>query len=133
MNEILARTLESIAAESPTFDKSFALVDELLTVYGEHDLGDRLLSDIDDTVHWEVVADLLGILQWSTSDNGHAITAAAEHWLLECDDERKVKIALSLDTYPFTDKEKMNAILDIVARKFPSTKARCAELIASRP
>jgi hypothetical protein len=62
----------------------------------------------------------------------HAITVTDEHWLLECDDERKVKIALSLDTYPFTDKEKMNAILDIVARKFPSTKARCAELIASR-
>src|SRR5690606_23462947 len=129
----LARALETIAAESPKFDKSFELVDELLLAYGAHELADRLLSEIGTAVDWRVVADLFGILQWSTSDNGHSIAATTERWLRECDDERKVNIALSLDTYPFGDKAEMQAILEVVASKFPSSRNQCTRLIESRP
>lgn len=133
MNAILLRALETIAAESPKFDKSFELVDELLLAYGEHELADRLFSEIGAAVDWRVVADLFGLLQWSTSDNGRSIAAAAERWLRECDNERKVNIALNLDTYPFRDKAEMQAILQLVARKFPSLETQCTRLIGSRP
>lgn len=133
MNETLARALKAIAAESPQFDKSFELVDELVLAYGENALADRLITEIDAAIDWRVVAELFGILQWSTSDNGHAIAAAAERWLRECNDERKVNIALNLDTYPFRDKAEMHAVLRVVASKFPSSKIQCERLVASRP
>lgn len=132
MNETLTKALKAIDAEAPTFDKAFELVDELLLAYGEHDLAERLFSDIEKETDWRVVADLFAILQWSTSDNGHAIALSAERWLRACDDERKVNIALHLDTYPFSDKSEMNEVLQIAAGKFPSCSIRCKSLIQSR-
>ncbi len=132
MSDTLTTVLDSIAAESPHFDKSFALVDQLLLAYGEDDLANRLISEIDETTDWRVVADLFGILQWSTSDNGYALMRATEQWLRDCNNERKVNIALHLDTFPFKDKGEMQTILELVANRFPSSREQCMRLLESR-
>ncbi len=133
MNDTLATALQCIAAESPNFARSFEAVDALLQVYGEEDLANRIVSDVEEGVDWRIVADLLGLLQWSTSDNGSAIAHTAEQWLRDGSDERRANIALHLETYPFSDKLEMETILESIARRFPSTRDRCTKLIHSRP
>lgn len=130
---VLAETLEAVATErGGQFDRSFRLVDRLLRDYGEHDLAERLYAEIPLNYAWEVVADLLGILSWTTSDNGSAITRTAERWLIAAEDLRKVRIALHLDVYPFLDREQMERVLEQVAAIHPDVSERCADLIASR-
>ena len=74
---ILAETLAAIRSErGEKFDRSFTLVDRLLAEFGEGDLAERLYAAIPIECPWEVVADLFGILQWSTSDNGAALSRA---------------------------------------------------------
>lgn len=55
------------------FDKSFVRVAALVPQYPPEELADRLVGDIPLAVPWEVVADILGILIWSTDDNGLSI------------------------------------------------------------
>ncbi len=73
MQTVLAEALTAVAAERPAaFDSSFRLAAELVREFGETGLADRLISEIPADIPWEVVADLFGILEWSTSDNGAA-------------------------------------------------------------
>ena len=132
MNTLLTETLECIAIESGDFDKSFGLVDRLIEDYGEADLTQRLYADIDQSVPWEIVADLFSILIWSTSDNGTSLTDVTEQWITECDDERKIAIALNIDVYPFISEIEMINKLKLVADNFPNLKQRCMALIFSR-
>ena len=132
MIALLQETLDTIQSEGGEYNKSFDLVDQLLLRYGESDLANRLYSEIESLYPWETVADLFGILIWSTSDNGSALTKVTDNWITECNEERKVSIALHLDTYPFHDAAEMNEKLEKVSVKFPALKNRCVELINSR-
>ena len=76
--------------------------------------------------------DLFAILIWSTSDNGNAITQVTDQWLVEGDDLRKIRIALHLDTYPFLERGRMEAILTELANLHPEVAQKCHELIESR-
>ncbi len=132
MNEILANALKCIEIENEKFDKSFELVDLVVQEYGEENLADRLYNEIDSSIHWKVVADLYAILIWSTSDNGSKLTCATDRWISECEEERKIQIALHLDTYPFLNGREMVEKLNKVAAKFPSVSDKCIKLINSR-
>jgi len=133
MHPILQETLLAIEAERrDQFDQSFLLADQLLAVYGEEELVEQLYRDIPAACPWEVVADIFAILIWSTSDNGAAITQVTDQWLVEGDDLRKIRIALHLDTYPFLERAKMEAILTGLAGQHPEVAQKCQELIESR-
>jgi hypothetical protein len=130
---ILKETLATIEAERGTrFDRSFGWVDRLLAEFGEADLAERLYAVIPSECPWEVIADLFGILVWSTSDNGAALSRAAEGWLRAGEDLRRIRVALHLDSYPFLDRSEMEQVLKDVASKHPEVAARCDELIGSR-
>lgn len=132
-NKILMETLAAIGAErGGQFDRSFALVNRLLAEFGEADLAERLYSAIPSECPWEVVADLFGILQWSTRNNGAALNKAAEGWLRVGEDLRRIRIALFLDTYPFVDRYEMERVLKGIAALHPEVASRCNELIESR-
>jgi len=132
-NSVLTDTLAAIGAEQGgPFDRSFALVDGLLAEFGEADLAERLFAEIPGECPWEVVADLFGILTWSTSDNGAAILRTTDGWLRAGEDLRRIRIALHLDTYPFLDRSEMGRALKAVAAKHPEVASRCDELIRTR-
>lgn len=132
-SSILAETLAAIGSErGGRFDRSFALVDRLLAEFGEVDLAERLYATIPIECPWEVVADLFGILEWSTSDNGAALIRATESWLRAGEDTRRIRVALHLDSYPFLDRSEMEQVLRKVAAKHHEVAARCNELIESR-
>jgi hypothetical protein len=130
---LLNATLAAIMRERSTqFDESLRLVEALLADFGEDQLVARLYAAIPSTVPWEVVADLFGILIWSTSDNGHSLTTDTDAWLLDGNDLRKSLIALHLDTYPFRHRLEMEKVLTSLQARFPELAARCQSLVASR-
>lgn len=132
MSNILKSTLAKIAEEKGDFDESFKLVDDLIIEYGENGLAQRLYDDIDENEEWQNIVDLYGILVRSTKDSGHQITQQLNKWLLENNNERKILIALNSETYPFSNRKKMEEELLKVASKFPNTAVRCYDLIKSR-
>ena len=132
-DDLLTRTLDTIAAERDDADHSFRLVDNLLAAWGEANLAARLYDAVPQARPWEHVADLFGFLIWSTSDNGAALMRTMEQWLLVADDVRQVHVALHLDVYPFEDRGDMERVLRRVAERWPQAAAKCAELISSRP
>ncbi len=92
------------------WSKSYDCVDNLIEEYGDDLFAERLLNDIPGNISAGVVADILNIAIWSTSDNGAGIIKTAAKWLGECDSERKVKIALALDVVlvpEFANREKL--------------------------
>jgi hypothetical protein len=95
-------------------------------------LAERLDAEISPSVPWQVIADLFGILVWTTSDNGTALFRTAEDWLRQADDLRRVRVALHLDAYPFLDKAEMEQVLTQAAARHHEVVERCHELIASR-
>ncbi len=134
MRPILKETLKQIKIESKEdhFNKSFGLVDKLLNEYGEKNLASRLYKEIDSSIDWTVIADLFGILVWSTSDNGHLLSKETEKWLIEADNPRKIKIALNLDVYPFLERQKMEEVLTEVIATHPDLAMMCNDIIESR-
>jgi hypothetical protein len=48
-------------------------------MYGEQDIANRLYEDIPLEIKWQVVANLYGILIWSTNDNGAELMRTAEN------------------------------------------------------
>lgn len=114
------------------FDASFDKVAALVADYSPEELADRLIDDIPPTVLWEVAADILNILIWSTEDNGSSIMRTAEQWLTDAQDLRRIKMALDLDVYPFATKDQMQHLLTEVAQRFPEVSPQCKALVDSR-
>jgi hypothetical protein len=129
---LITEALETIAVERGNFDRSFDLVGKLLTKFGETCLAERLYDAIPRERPWQDVADLFGILIWSTSDNGSALVKTAEQWLHAGNDLRQLQIALHLDVYPFLDRSEMESVFSNVARRHPEVASRCRELVDSR-
>jgi hypothetical protein len=124
--------LAAIATErGQRFDQSFKLVDQLLKAWGEPDLAERLYAATLEHP-WGGVADLFGILAWTTSDNGAAMMRTMERWLRENKAVRKLQIALYQDAYPFLKRDEMENVLQEAARRHPEVAERCSELIRSR-
>jgi len=134
MNPVITQALDAILLErkDQSYSASFRAADELIAVYGETELAERLFSEIPRTVPFEIVAELFDILTWQTSDNGSAIHRTVERWLLEGLDNRKLLIALHLDSCPFIDTEDMRKVLSQLAEKNPRVAGRCRLLIQSR-
>ena len=129
---LVTKTLDTLAVERNNFDRSFGLVDEVIREFGEADLANRLYEAIPRGRPWQDIADMFGILIWSTSDNGHALTSTTEQWLRDTTDVRQVQIALHLDVFPFMDRATMEQVLSKVAATFPEVAQRCRELTESR-
>lgn len=105
----------------------------LLNTYADADsVADRLWQDLPAHYCVEDVADLLSLWCWRTDDNGTLIARAVERWIVECADENKVKVALSLDAYPFIDPDVCIANLKKAGTTFPALHARCERIILDR-
>jgi hypothetical protein len=130
--DLITQTLDTIAFERGHFDRSFDLADAVIRKFHEPGLAERLYAAIPHERPWQDIADLFGILIWSTSDNGSSLMRTMEQWLHRADDLRRIRIALHLDTYPFIDRETMARVLGNVASRFPEVTDLCRELIESR-
>ena len=129
----LQLAIEAVTQErQKNFDQSFARVAALVPEYPPEELADVLIDDIPIAVPWEVVSDILGILIWSTEDNGSSIMRTAEKWLLDAQDLRRIQVALNLDVYPFKTNDQMQRVLTEVVQRFPEVDMFCRALIDSR-
>jgi hypothetical protein len=134
MHPSLKQALDIIAIErnAAEYDLAFDSVREVVSVFGELNLANRLFEEIPQTVAEGLVADLFNLLAWQTNDNGSAITREVETWLREGQDARKITIALSLDVYPFPDAHQMYQVLSKIAAAIPELAERCQALITLR-
>jgi hypothetical protein len=114
------------------FEEAFGAAARLKEEFGEPRLAELVASQVPDSVPCEVVSDLLGILEWSTQDNGAAIRRQAEQWLIEGRDLRKIQIALGLEAYPFETMSQMAKVLKKLAETHPQVALRCMQLIEQR-
>jgi hypothetical protein len=127
---VLEEAINSICLERDTgWDTSFNAVRSLVEEYGEQQLADRLVDEIPRSMPFEAVADLLNFLIWSTSDNGHAITTAANSWLRKQADTRRILIALNLDVIPFQSEDEAKQILAPIKAKNPIAMPHCARML----
>jgi hypothetical protein len=129
---LVTETLDTIAVERGNFDRSSDLVDDVIRKFGEPGLAERLYAVIPRERPWQDIADLFGILIWSTSDNGASLMRTMEQWLQSADVLRQGRVALHLDVYPFIDRGMMVRVLGDVASRLPEVRDRCHELIESR-
>jgi hypothetical protein len=133
MNSVLSQALDAVLREQGSrFCEAFSFAQQLLGAYGQEGIAERIATEAAPQTSPLVVADLLSILFWSSSDNGASIRRTAEGWLEACIDEWKIQVALHLESYPFLEAEKMRATLEKVAARFPALRAPCEELQARR-
>ena len=138
MSPTISKVLEAICLErdNERYSTSFAAAAELIAAYGEDRLADRLadrlFNEIPATVPFEIVAELFDIISWQTNDNGTGIARTLESWLLAGLENRKLRIALQVEVYPFLDADEMVRVLSDLAQKNPKVAARCKLLIQSR-
>jgi len=130
MTPILTRCIESICSERDSgWNETFDVVDQLVKDYGEERLANRVVEEVPRTVPFEVVADLLSILIWSTSDNGCSITNSANLWLRDQTDTRKVLIALNLEVIPFSSEDEAKQVLMPLMKSNHLTYAHCSRIL----
>ncbi len=134
MNPTISKVLDAICLErdNERYSTSFDAAAELIAAYGEDRLADRLFNEIPATVPFEIVAELFDIIIWQTNDNGTGIAQTLESWLLAGLENRKLRIALHVEVYPFLDADEMVRVLSALADKNPKVAARCKLLIQSR-
>lgn len=98
MHPSLKQALDIISIErhAAEYTQAFDAVNEVVSVFGELDLANRLFAEIPRTVPEELVVELFNLLAWQTNDNGAAMTREVETWLREQHDPRKLRIAMSL-------------------------------------
>jgi len=124
--------LATLPENGPFGDAIFRLVDAVILEMGEEGIADRVVDATPNAVPWSQIANVLGIMIWTTSDNGAGIMRAAESWLLDAKDERRAFIALHLDVYPFKEPTEMKAVLERVSLIHPGLSDACEAMISSR-
>lgn len=78
------------------------------------------------------LAEVFDRLIWCLADQGDSLLQVRESWL-ESSEKERVEIALAMDeTYPFRNAEKMEAVLERIATRWPELRPRCIELIEAR-
>lgn len=134
MHPSLQQALDIITVErnAVEYTQAFAAAHDVVSVFGELDLANRLFAEIPRTVPEELVAELFNLLAWQTNDNGAAMAREVETWLREGQDVRKLTIAMGLHVYPFPDAQEMYQVLSKLAASTPEVAARCQILITSR-
>lgn len=135
MHPLVAQAIDTVCLSRDEGD--WKMLDEnilsaLVKEFGEDGLANRLYSEIPRSVPYEVVCDLFDLLAWRTDDNGASVTRAIEDWLREGLDNRKLRIALHLEVYPFIDEREMEEVLSGLADKNSTLAYRCRELIKNR-
>jgi hypothetical protein len=137
MHPTLAHAIDTLCQErdAEAYSQTFTAVNLLVNEFGEDQLATRLFDAIPRTVAFELVAELFGVLIWSTRDNGGAIMRTLESWLEDGADDRKIRIALAIDylqVYPFNDDERMRTVLLTLAQARHRHAGQCERLIAAR-
>ena len=126
----LERLCAAIETEEGRGEEVDTLANALLAEWGEPGIADRVMNEASEELEGRVLADVLSVLIWSTSDNGHGITRAAESWLRQGEDGRKAYVALYLDVYPFVDREEREQVLTAIGAEFPQLAERCRKILA---
>ena len=134
MTSNLERALDSIylnqRMDPGGYDEAalFAVVEE----FGLPNLADCLFEAIPSTIPYEIVCLLFNLLAWRTDDNGASVTRAAERWLIEGIDDRRMLVALHFEVYPFVNEEEMVKVLSSPKSTNPQIMCRCKELVRER-
>jgi hypothetical protein len=130
-HHLVLATLAEVERLRPLdFNGPDELVLQLLQSYpSEQSLADLLWGDLPNDASVQVIADLLSLWTWRTSDNGSQIMRTVERWIDECVNSKQIAVALNLDGYPFIDDHNRMEKLQQVADKFPDLKPRCLEII----
>jgi len=134
MHPSLQQALDIITIErnAAGYTQAFAAVRDVISVFGERDLANRLFEETPRTVPEGLVAELFDLLAWQTNDNGTAMMREVEAWLREGQDTRKLIVAMALEVYPFPDAQEMYQVLTTLAEATPEVAARCQTLITLR-
>jgi hypothetical protein len=133
MNTILASAFETIRLERAVgFREAHVHARKVLNELGASGIADQVLNATSKDVPCEDIADLLGMLFWNGNDEGAGIRRDAEHWLRASADERRLCVALHLESFPFATSEEMGKVLSRVAESHPKLRERCLYLIAQR-
>jgi hypothetical protein len=132
--EIVAATLVEVSrAREQRLREHPASVDTLLALYrGKGSVADLLWNDLPYQYEVQDVADLLAMWTWMGEDNGTEIHRAAERWITECCDPKRITVALSLDAIPFIDPNVCIAELRKVEAVFPELRECCERVIRIR-
>jgi hypothetical protein len=131
--ELLGRVLSAIESERDgRFFHASELVRQLVAICDESDLAERLHRAIPERCPWEVEADLFNILVWNTADNGSNVCRTAAKWLEANDDLRRIRVALHIGAYPYSDPTELAHVLERVVTSHPEVAGRCRELMESR-
>jgi hypothetical protein len=131
--ELLGRALSAIESERDArFSHASDLVRQLVAIYGESNLAQRLYRAIPVDCPWEVVADFFRILVWNTADNGLDVCRTARRWLETNDDLRRIRVALHIGAYPGTFSTDLARVLERVATSHPEVAGRCRDLMEGR-
>jgi hypothetical protein len=131
--ELLGRVLSAIESERDgRFFHASELVRQLVAICDESDLAERLHRAIPERCPWEVEADLFNILVWNTADNGSNVCRTAAKWLEANDDLRRIRVALHIGAYPYSDRTEWAHVLERVVTSHPEVAGRCRELMESR-
>lgn len=128
----LSQVLQLSSRDDPNSysQDTFDAVDVFLEHFGEHDLARRLLNEAPAEADLIVIAQLSRILEWSTTDNGTALSHQYSDWLRDSSDERLLQLALhGLCTFPLRDHSERKVVLKRIANAHPRLRARCEEVL----
>lgn len=96
------------------------------------DLADYLYDQSCDNLPPDALAEVLDRLIWCLKDNGTAICATRERWLLS-DDRGRVEVALTMEeVLPFDDTGEMTTAFARICAKWPEFSERCQLIIELR-
>ena len=128
MNHLVSQCLDVIESETGSglrFDQSFRAVDVVLAHLGQADIANKLWGLVGDSGRMVALSELLGILIWTTSDNGHEVMLTLNQWLRDAESEAKCWIALNGEYLVLGSAIEARNVLSVVASKFPSLVGDC--------
>jgi hypothetical protein len=128
---LLIRTLDAADPAGAEHDLRFEMVDELIRLFGESGLAEKLYEATPAHRPWRDLANVFGILIWSTSDNGHQLMHTMSRWLNDMSDERQVLIALEVG-FVDMEKEEMITLFGKIVDQYPSAAAPCRRILEWR-
>jgi hypothetical protein len=108
-------------------------IDALFSALQSEDIGDLVANAVHTgNLSSEQAERILSVSVWCGSENGAPLHRAIERWLEEASDPVRVRLALAQATFPFRDRQRMEAVLTRVAARYPQFADEIRAMIARR-
>lgn len=122
-------TIQSEMGAPPAYQQSFDELDRFVEAVGDRDVAELLAGFVGPSRPRQVICEMLGILVWSTPDNGSAIFRTYDRWLRECSDEKKCWLALNGQVLVLSSATEAGQVLSKVIERYPSLTDSCRSQI----